>query len=126
VFNHLKLEAKTGYVLMIGKNINEIRKRRGLTLSELAERANISKSYLSNIERNLNRNPSIHVMGKIALVLDVDLKMLLKTEITKEEEQQLPDKEWMELVYEIKESGIEKQEYKTLIEFIKWQNQKME
>jgi XRE family transcriptional regulator of biofilm formation len=110
---------------MIGKNIYEIRKRRGLTLSELAGRANISKSYLSNIERNLNRNPSIQVMGKIALVLDVDLKMLLRTG-TNEEEEKLPDKEWIELVSELKELGIEKQEYKTLIEFIKWQNQNME
>jgi XRE family transcriptional regulator of biofilm formation len=112
-------------VVVIGKNIYEIRKRRGLTLSELAGRANISKSYLSNIERNLNRNPSIQVMGKIALVLDVDLKMLLRTG-TNEEEEKLPDKEWIELVSELKELGIEKQEYKTLIEFIKWQNQNME
>ena len=110
---------------MIGKNIYEIRKRRGLTLSELAGRANISKSYLSNIERNLNRNPSIQVMGKIALVLDVDLKMLLRTDTNKEEEK-LPDKEWIDLVSELKESGIEKEEYKTLIEFIKWQNQNTE
>lgn len=110
---------------MIGKNIYEIRKRKGLTLSELAGRSNISKSYLSNIERNLNRNPSIQVMGKIALVLDVDLKMLLRSEIN-EEEEKLPDKEWIDLVSELKESGIEKEEYKTLIEFIKWQNQNTE
>lgn len=110
---------------MIGKNIYEIRKRRGLTLSELAGRANISKSYLSNIERDLNRNPSIQVMGKIALVLGVELKMLLQTG-TNQEEEKLPDKEWIDLVSELKESGIEKEEYKTLIEFIKWQNQNME
>ncbi|MGV3488735.1 MAG: helix-turn-helix domain-containing protein, partial [Tuberibacillus sp.] len=30
---------------MIGKNIYELRKKRNLTLSELADRANISKSY---------------------------------------------------------------------------------
>ena len=49
---------------MIGKNIAEIRKRRGYTLSELAGLANISKSYLSNIERNINTNPSLQVMNK--------------------------------------------------------------
>ena len=37
---------------MIGKNILRIRKGRALSLTELAERANIAKSYLSNIERN--------------------------------------------------------------------------
>ena len=111
---------------MIGKNIYEIRKKKGLSLSELAERANISKSYLSNIERNLNWNPSIHVMEKIARVLNVDLKKLLKTGNTNEE--QLPDKEWLDLANELKESGIDKeqlQEYKTLIEFIKWHNQNL-
>jgi XRE family transcriptional regulator, master regulator for biofilm formation len=110
---------------MIGKNIYEIRMKKGLTLSALAERANISKSYLSNIERNLNQNPSIEVIRKIGHVLDVDIKVLLKT-VESKEDQQLPDKEWLDLVNELKQSGIEKNEYKTLIEFIKWQNQNTE
>ncbi|MCM3568222.1 helix-turn-helix domain-containing protein [Neobacillus mesonae] len=109
---------------MIGNNIQEIRKSRGLTLSELADRANISKSYLSNIERNLNRNPSIQVIKKIASVLDVDLKAIISAN-ARYEENQIPDKELIELVKELKESGIDKKEYKTLIEFIKWQNQNL-
>ncbi|WP_066067982.1 helix-turn-helix domain-containing protein [Neobacillus soli] len=107
---------------MIGKKIFEIRKRRGYTLSELAERANVSKSYLSNIERNINQNPSIQVIKKIASVLDVDLRALLETE-SSIKEKELPDQELIDLVNELKESGIEKiEEFKTLIEFIKWQN----
>ncbi|MEH7419502.1 helix-turn-helix transcriptional regulator [Neobacillus drentensis] len=109
---------------MIGKNIYEIRKKRGLTLSELAERADISKSYLSNIERNLNQNPSIHVVKKIASVLNVEMKTLLHTGMGIEESQ-LPDKELLELANELKDSGIDKKEYKTLIEFIKWQNRNL-
>lgn len=110
---------------MIGPKISEIRKKRGFTLSELAKRAGISKSYLSNIERNLNRNPSIHVIKKISHVLDVDLQILLKPE-KNIEEQQLPDQDWIDLANQLRLSGIEKeqlQEYKTLIEFIKWQKQ---
>ncbi|MGS2779032.1 helix-turn-helix domain-containing protein [Robertmurraya sp. GLU-23] len=108
---------------MIGKNIYEIRKRRGLTLTELAERAGIAKSYLSNIERNLNQNPSINVIEKIASVLDVDLKELLGSG-SNEIETQL-DSEWVEFVRELRDSGVEKdqiQEYKMLLDFIKWQN----
>lgn len=115
-------------MVMIGKNIYEIRMKKGLTLSALAERANISKSYLSNIERNLNQNPSIQVIKKIGHVLDVDIKVLLKT-VETEQVQQPPDKEWFDIVKELRESGIEKEqlnEYKTLIEFIKWQNQNLE
>jgi XRE family transcriptional regulator of biofilm formation len=112
---------------MIGRNIYEIRLKKGLSLSELAERANISKSYLSNIERNLNQNPSIHIIKKLAAVLDVDLRSLLNTEIN-EERQQYMDREWLDFINELKESGVEKeqiQEYKTLIEFIKWKNEQI-
>jgi len=112
---------------MIGKNIYEIRKRRGLTLTELAERAGIAKSYLSNIERNLNQNPSINVMEKIASVLEVDLKELLGTGEKDGGKQSHLDSEWIEFVKELKDSGVEKdqiQDYKMLLDFIKWQNTK--
>ncbi|MEK3885901.1 helix-turn-helix domain-containing protein [Bacillus sp. FSL K6-3431] len=110
---------------MIGKNICKIRKKKGLTLTELANRAGIAKSYLSNIERNVNKNPSINVMEKIASVLEVDLKTLLDPELTNEPKLPQLDAEWIDLVHELKESGIKKEEikeFKTLLEFIKWQN----
>ena len=113
---------------MIGSNISTIRKRRGLTLSELADRANVSKSYLSNLERNLNKNPSIQVIEKISTVLDVDLIMILQVN-SPEESKQLIESEWLEFIYELKDSGVEKeqlQQYKAVIEFIKWQNHKVE
>ncbi|MFJ8265527.1 helix-turn-helix domain-containing protein [Peribacillus asahii] len=113
---------------MIGKNIKELRKRRGYTLSELAEQANISKSYLSNIERNLNKNPSLEVMNKIAHVLNVDIMTLLKTDIDHDTHLYI-EKEWIDFVSELKELGMKKdqiEQYKTLIEFIKWQKQNSE
>ena len=113
---------------MIGSNISTIRKRRGLTLSELADRANISKSYLSNLERNLNKNPSIQVIEKISTVLDVDLITLLQVN-PQEESKQLLESEWLDFIHELKDSGIEKeqlQQYKAVFEFIKWQNNKIE
>jgi XRE family transcriptional regulator, master regulator for biofilm formation len=107
---------------MIGKNIFDIRKRKGLTLSELAERANISKSYLSNIERSLNKNPSIKVLEKVAKVLGVDLEaLLIGTALEKER----PDQEVIELASELMEIGLVKEhmsEFKSFIEFIKWKN----
>lgn len=112
---------------MIGKNIRAIRKQQRLTLSELAERAGIAKSYLSNIERNINQNPSIQVLEKIADVLKVDIHALIDTETeTETEKEEKPEEEWMDFIKELQDSGIEKEdlkEYKTVIEFIKWQNQ---
>jgi XRE family transcriptional regulator, master regulator for biofilm formation len=108
---------------MIGQNIYKIRKQRGFTLSELAEKASISKSYLSNIERNVNQNPSIQLLEKLANVLDVDMNTLLTMEI--KTERPCLETEWVDFINELKESGIEKeqiQQYKTLIEFIRWKN----
>ncbi|MFZ3577240.1 helix-turn-helix domain-containing protein [Virgibacillus sp. DJP39] len=110
---------------MIGKNIQEIRKQKGLTLSELALRANVSKSYLSNIERNLNMNPSIQIMEKLAKVLGVDLRKLIDLKSDKS----ILEHEWLEFIKDLQESGVEKeqlQEYKSIIEYAKWQNKKIE
>jgi XRE family transcriptional regulator, master regulator for biofilm formation len=111
---------------MIGKNIYELRRKKGLSLSELSERSGISKSYLSNIERDVHKNPSIQILEKISDVLNVDLKALLVPGYSSEKF--LPDKELYEFVTELKKTGIEKeniQEYKQLIDFIKWQNENL-
>ncbi|NMD70868.1 helix-turn-helix transcriptional regulator [Bacillus sp. DNRA2] len=107
---------------MIGNIINELRKKRGLSLSELADRARISKSYLSNIERNLNQNPSIQVMQKIAFVLDVDLNTLLIKD-HRDQDEDNNEKEWETFVNEIKDLEREQiKEFKTIVDYIKWKN----
>jgi XRE family transcriptional regulator of biofilm formation len=111
---------------MIGNNISALRKLKGFTLSRLSERTGISKSYLSNIERNLKQNPSIHVMEKIAAVLDVDLKTLLGIASDEENIQHL-EKEWTDFISDLQKSGINKErihDYKIVIEFVKWHNEK--
>ena len=109
---------------MIGKKIAEIRKRKGFTLSELAEKAQISKSYLSNLERNQNKNPSLKIISRVAEVLKID-PVTLMNPIEIHEQQLVFDQEWVDFVYELQEVGLEKErvkDYKELIEFIKWKN----
>ncbi|WP_442594251.1 helix-turn-helix domain-containing protein [Neobacillus sp. D3-1R] len=111
---------------MIGTNIFKLRKKRGLSLSELSERAKISKSYLSNIERNLNKNPSIHILEKVAKGLNVEIKEIIKIDERHSINTQL-DPEWIDFIQELMNSGIHKEqihEYRTLIEFINWQKKK--
>lgn len=110
---------------MIGKKIAEIRKNRGFTLSELAEKSNISKSYLSNIERDLNQNPSVEVVIKLAKVLQVNIDTILSP-IIKQDNHGIMEKEWIDFVSDLKSSGVNKEQlpyYKPLIEFIQWQNE---
>ncbi|MEK5138553.1 MULTISPECIES: helix-turn-helix domain-containing protein [Bacillaceae] len=109
--------------IMIGDNIYRIRKSRGLTLSELAERSNVSKSYLSNIERNVNQNPSIQVVEKIAAVLGVEFNWLLELQ---PQHDSLPEQEWLDFIDELKKIGVKKEqleEYKRVFAFIKWQQE---
>lgn len=108
---------------MIGTNIHSIRKRRGLSLSDLADKAGISKSYLSNIERNLNKNPSVQLITRVADVLGVDLLVLISDKKPFIREQPL-EEEWLSFINDLKQSGIEKEElheYKKIIKFIQWE-----
>ncbi|GMA61182.1 helix-turn-helix domain-containing protein [Alicyclobacillus fastidiosus] len=62
---------------MIGKRLYELRRERNLSLSELAKRSNVAKSYLSAIERHIQVNPSLHVLERISRVLNVQIQTLL-------------------------------------------------
>ncbi|MDC7783900.1 helix-turn-helix domain-containing protein [Priestia megaterium] len=62
---------------MIGDRIRTIRVQKRMTLSNLAEKANVTKSYLSNIERNISTNPTIEFVEKVALALNMKPETLL-------------------------------------------------
>ncbi|PYZ95074.1 transcriptional regulator [Salipaludibacillus keqinensis] len=109
---------------MIGHNIQLFRRKKGLTLTELAERANISKSNLSNIERNINQNPSIKVLEKLASVLDEQLISILGIQPSNQLNS-IVDEDLAEFILKLKKQGITKvqlEEYKKVIEFIEWQH----
>jgi transcriptional regulator with XRE-family HTH domain len=59
----------------LGKNIKSIRARRGLSQAALAEKAGISITFLSNIERGL-KYPLPDILSKIANTLDVEVNQL--------------------------------------------------
>jgi XRE family transcriptional regulator, master regulator for biofilm formation len=54
-----------------------IRIQKGYSLTKLSELTGISKSYLSLLERGIQSNPSIEVIGKIAQALKVDINDLI-------------------------------------------------
>ena len=63
--------------MSIGQKIKDIRKANKLTQVELAKKANISRSYLADIE-NDRYNASVDTLKSIASSLDVKLSELLE------------------------------------------------
>lgn len=104
--------------MSIGKRIRELRMIKGLSLTELANRAGVAKSYISSVERQLQLNPSIQFLNKIAAVLDVSVEKLILEDEAQDEEL---DIEWLELAKEAMDSGISKEQFKQYLEFQKWQ-----
>jgi len=100
----------------IGQRIKTIRTQKRLSLSELAESAGVAKSYLSNVERGIQSNPSIQFIEKIAATLKVSANSLLFGDA----EDESLDPEWMQLVQEAMASGVDKQQFKEFLEYQKW------
>ncbi len=106
---------------MIGKNIKKLRQEQKMSISELAEKANVAKSYLSSIERNLQVNPSIQFIEKISAVLGTSVNDLLREDASLEPEEL--DEEWLKIVQEAMHSGVSKEQFKEYLEFSKWRNE---
>ncbi|MED3650928.1 helix-turn-helix domain-containing protein [Heyndrickxia sporothermodurans] len=104
---------------MIGQRIKNFRLQKQLSLSELAEKAGVAKSYLCSIERNIQSNPSVQFLEKIAAVLGISVNSLLHEEIEKTDENEL-DSDWELLVREAMNSGVSKDEFREFLEFNKW------
>ena len=59
--------------LPIGKNIMHYRKKKGISLDELARRSGVSKSMLSQIEQE-KTNPTVITVWKISRALDTTIE----------------------------------------------------
>ena len=62
------LNKMEGFMMKIGKKIKNLRLKKGLTQEELGERTDLSKGYISQLERDLS-SPSIDTFFNILEVL---------------------------------------------------------
>jgi transcriptional regulator with XRE-family HTH domain len=60
-----------------GANLRTIRESQKFSQEQLADLANMHRTYLSGIERGI-RNPSLHNILRLARALNVDLGKLLE------------------------------------------------
>ncbi|WP_310259039.1 helix-turn-helix domain-containing protein [Fictibacillus barbaricus] len=103
---------------MIGERVKKYRMDKGLSITALAEKAGVAKSYISALERNIQQNPSIQLLEKIADVLNISVDHLINQEVDTKN----LDHEWAELVKEAMGSGVSKEQFKEFLEFNKWKN----
>ena len=61
-------------------NIKKIRQEKGLTQAQLAEKTNYSTQFISNIESKTHQTFSLGTLYRIALILDIDISELFKSE----------------------------------------------
>jgi transcriptional regulator with XRE-family HTH domain len=57
--------------VVVGRNVRNLRKARGLTQEALAHAAEIDTRYVGGIERG-EENPTVAVLARIASVLDIE------------------------------------------------------
>ena len=61
----------------LGKRIQYLRKRRGMSQEDLALECKINKNYLSDMERG-TRNPTIKILEKVSKGLNIRLNISLE------------------------------------------------
>ncbi|MCO0601153.1 helix-turn-helix domain-containing protein [Peribacillus butanolivorans] len=96
---------------MIGYRVKTLREEKKMSISELSAKSGVAKSYISSLERNLQTNPTILVLEKIASILCITVDALLYEQVDLS-----MDDEWKEIMKDIMGSGISKEEMREFIE----------
>ena len=63
---------------MIGEVLRVVRIANDMSIKEVSEKSSVSVSYLSDLERNKKKNPSINVLEKIGSVYDLKVSELFE------------------------------------------------
>lgn len=74
----------------IGRRMRGFRKDRGMTLSDLATRAGVSKSHLSVIENGSGARPGAAILHKLAVALGVTLADVLGRDVRAQSPADIP------------------------------------
>ena len=65
--------------VLVGRNFARLRREKGLTQEEVAERSGFSQQYLSSLERG-RRNPTVITLYELAQALEVNHVALVISE----------------------------------------------
>lgn len=65
---------------MFGENIKKIREIKGIGLNELSRISGVNASYISALERDEKKNPSVSILEKLAKALEVSIDEIMKND----------------------------------------------
>ncbi len=63
---------------LVSKNIKRLRKEKGLTQEQFAEKLNYSTQFIANIESKNHQTFSLGTLWRMALILNVEIKEFFK------------------------------------------------
>ena len=72
-------------IIPLGKIVRVCRKLKIMAQERLAEKADVSQSYISRLERNVIKNPKKGILTKIAMALGQPEKLFLEEQYEKKE-----------------------------------------
>ena len=64
-------------LIQLGKRIRYLRKQKKWSQLDLALESEVNKNYISDLEKG-RRNPSVMVLNRITIALNIDLETLFK------------------------------------------------
>lgn len=111
---------------MLGLRMKQLRKERGLSLCRLADLANVSKSYLSQLERGMHRNPSLLILNKVARTLGIPVDSLLLSDYKDEGDEAILDSEWRSILIGAIKDGMKKEEFIEFRRYLKYETWRKE
>lgn len=109
--------------MKVGEKIKSLRLEKNYSITELSEKANVSKSYLSYIERGIQENPSLQVLSRLAKNLDTTVEYLMG-EQTISLGRVPVDEEWIGLVDEAIKNGVSKADFAYYLDFMKFKSKR--
>lgn len=65
---------------MFGKNIKFIRESKNIGVNELSRLSGVNASYISALERDEKKNPSVAILEKLATALEVSIDEIMKVD----------------------------------------------
>jgi XRE family transcriptional regulator, master regulator for biofilm formation len=98
---------------VIGDNIKKFREQSGLSVTELADRIGISRSYLSLIENNQRTNMKPELLNEIAESLNIPVSKLLG----EEDHEDIPIG-YLHVAKEAQENGLSPDDVKFAIDWL--------